>query len=441
MRQRKLSQDELEVLWKVVPKDTWSEGKLQLIWNQRIPEDATIEDFNYFIYFCDQKRLDPLLNEAYLRLQFSKSTGKKEPVIIASISSMLKAAQLSKVFDGITTDFSYDNDGSLFSATTRIWKSNCSHTFDSTVYFREYAELGRDDGKPKFMWASKPHIMLSKCSVAAALRLAFSAELSGTYVEEEFQQRSEPEHEKFVVEATPKEVPHGTSDVRREPKLIKPAPVVDQPTAEPVPTKVVDAPVAVTLKDQLAANRQRLANDLSIPQASRKGAFEGLFLGWFGIDNPKLLPKSLEGYSLAMTLLDEAALENKDPVREALLYTPRDLGKTLKEVHDSLLPDFKELSVLAYKVSTRFKFELEELKQYLRVNNILLVQPDDVKSFFRLALYDRQLAADVASSADQTRIGIAFILEAMEKSLGAPIENFSLDAVRATISPAPTRVQ
>jgi phage recombination protein Bet len=88
--------------------------------------------------------------------------------------------------------FEYDANNKLKSATAYVKKfvGNQWHEVAATAHMSEYVQTYRKDNeiKPTQMWADKPHIMLSKCAEALALRRAFPAELSGVYTDEEMQQ-------------------------------------------------------------------------------------------------------------------------------------------------------------------------------------------------------------------------------------------------------------
>lgn len=79
--------------------------------------------------------------------------------------------------------FEYNSEGKPIKATCTVWKllKNQKVGFTASARFEEYYP----GEKMGFMWRSKPHIMLGKCSEAQALRKAFPAELSSVYADEE----------------------------------------------------------------------------------------------------------------------------------------------------------------------------------------------------------------------------------------------------------------
>ena len=85
----------------------------------------------------------------------------------------------------------YDKEGRLFSATSYIKKMTDDKTWHevaATAYWAEYAPAPYKDGNMNPFWQKMPHVMLSKCAEALALRKAFPADLSGIYTTEEMAQ-------------------------------------------------------------------------------------------------------------------------------------------------------------------------------------------------------------------------------------------------------------
>lgn len=410
---RSLSNSDLEAIYKVVPEKEWPHGKLGLVWNKCIPPDADFDDFLYFLYSCQARSLDPLLGEAYLRMQFE--SGGRKPIIICGIGGMLKNANRDGLLDGVKVEFEENEAGVLISCTGRVWRKGCAHPFESRVFYHEYVQTTKE-GKPNRMWGTKPHIMIQKVAIASALRLAFATELAGVYVAEEFAPQPNEPDSNFIVEEKAEE--KVTSDIRRE---------------TPPPPSKENKPES--LRDQLLAKKQRLLKDLSVPRAQSKAVLDAYFQGFLGLEEGASLPKDPASYIQALDMLDLMALVDPQPTKEKLGYKPYDLGREACRIitewcRHGLWP--WEVSALGFRVAASFGLESSvDLLEYLKANGVDQNQPADVQAFFRLALVDRELAKDASIRADAAQIGVAFVLDGLEEQLGGHVETFDLKTIRA----------
>ena len=125
--------------------------------------------------------LDPLNSELYAIPKGGGCT------FIASINGMLKvvAAEL----DGIDCTW-YDDQAQAFpiwlpkapptACSVTVYRRGCTRGFTNAVRF--------DDYRGSNLWQKMPSVMIRKCALAGALRLAFSDLLSGLYAQEEMDQ-------------------------------------------------------------------------------------------------------------------------------------------------------------------------------------------------------------------------------------------------------------
>lgn len=81
-------------------------------------------------------------------------------------------------------------DQELVGAWARVHLKNTEIPVYVAVSYDEYVQM--KNGQPNSMWTNKPCTMLGKVAESQALRMAFPAEFSGTYGEEEY---PEPEKE------------------------------------------------------------------------------------------------------------------------------------------------------------------------------------------------------------------------------------------------------
>ena len=154
---------------------------------------ATDDELHLFVMQAQRMGLDPFARQihAVKRSTWNATTRQNEDrmTIQVGIDGLrLVADRTGRYAPGREASFTY-KDGALVSATAYVLKlvGGVWHECASTAFWSEYAALKRD-GTPTQMWATKPHIMLSKCAEAAALRRAFPAELSGVYTDDEMAQ-------------------------------------------------------------------------------------------------------------------------------------------------------------------------------------------------------------------------------------------------------------
>ena len=154
---------------------------------------ATDDELHLFVMQAQRMGLDPFARQihAVKRSTWNATTRQNEDrmTIQVGIDGLrLVADRTGRYAPGKEASFTY-KDGQLVSATAYVLKlvGGTWHECASTAFWSEYAALKRD-GTPTQMWATKPHIMLSKCAEAAALRRAFPAELSGVYTDDEMAQ-------------------------------------------------------------------------------------------------------------------------------------------------------------------------------------------------------------------------------------------------------------
>jgi hypothetical protein len=119
-------------------------------------------------------------------LHFAKFGGKYTPIV--GIDFMRCCAHATGACAGIDDAvFSGTPKGADFVATVIVWRlvqgQRCS--FAVTARWSEYRPSS------DHMWQKMPHLMLGKTAEALALRRAFPAELSGTFVAEELDQASD----------------------------------------------------------------------------------------------------------------------------------------------------------------------------------------------------------------------------------------------------------
>lgn len=152
--------------------------------------DSRLSDtqIQIFLMICKKKGLDPFEKQICCTPYFNKRANRYDMVTIVQIDGLRAIAERSGAYaPGRATEFTYNKDGYLESATAyvkKMTKDGTWHEVASTARYKEYTTT-------KGLWVEKAHIMLSKCAEAMALRRAFPVAMSGLYTSEEFDQAVE----------------------------------------------------------------------------------------------------------------------------------------------------------------------------------------------------------------------------------------------------------
>ena len=158
----------------------YDDSKTLAVIKESVAKDATPAEFNYFLAYCKHTGLNPLKHEIW----FIKTNRGVQ--VMTGINGYMAIANSNPQFDGIETEFAKDAQGKLESCTCRVWRKDRSRPHQETVYFNEYNQGSGN-------WITKPHTMLAKVAKAHALREAFTQELGGMYIEDEYKPNEEIE--------------------------------------------------------------------------------------------------------------------------------------------------------------------------------------------------------------------------------------------------------
>ncbi len=172
------------------------DSNLQLL-KDTICKGITDGEVELFMHQCKKLGLDPFLKQIHPVKRWDSTLKREAMTIQVGIDGYrLIAERTGRYVPGKEPEFVYDKEGCLVCARSYIKKQTQDgvwHEVCASAHYSEYVAL-KKDGKPNMMWATKPHIMLSKCAEAMALRKAFPAELSGLYTKEEMGQADNPTH-------------------------------------------------------------------------------------------------------------------------------------------------------------------------------------------------------------------------------------------------------
>jgi phage recombination protein Bet len=167
---------------------TFTQEKIELL-KRTICRGASNDELELFVHACKRTGLDPFMKQVYALKRWQD--GKEVMTIQTGIDGYrLIAERTGKYMPGREPTFEYDGDNRLIKATAYVQKLDVLgawHEIAASAFFEEYCGY-KKDGSITQMWRTKPHILLSKCAEALALRRAFPAELSGVYTSEEMEQ-------------------------------------------------------------------------------------------------------------------------------------------------------------------------------------------------------------------------------------------------------------
>lgn len=166
--------------------------------SRTVCKGCTPDELATFLHVCQTTGLDPLLRQVHPVQRWDRESNKYRMTIQTGIDGYRLVADRTGAYaPGREPSYLYDKDGNLVSSTAYVKKRTSDgswHEVAATAFYSEYVGLTKD-GKPSSFWRTKPHIMLSKCAEALALRRAFPAELAGIYTHEEMDQAGNDEAE------------------------------------------------------------------------------------------------------------------------------------------------------------------------------------------------------------------------------------------------------
>jgi phage recombination protein Bet len=168
----------------------FNEGQLQLLKNT-ICRGSTDEEFQLFAHACRKTGLDPFMKQIYAVKRWDSGLKRQVMTIQVGIDGLRAIADKTGAYaPGRKPAYTYDANGKLVAATAYVKKRTRDgkwHEIEAEAFYAEYVAT-KKDGEANSFWETKPHIMLSKCAEALALRKAFPYELSGLYTTEEMMQ-------------------------------------------------------------------------------------------------------------------------------------------------------------------------------------------------------------------------------------------------------------
>lgn len=200
---------------------SYSASQLALI-RKTVAKDCNMEEFDLFIEICRRQALDPFKRQIYAQVYNKDKADKRQLVIVTSIDGYRSKAQRSGDYRPQEEETKFEMDAAarnpqsnplgVIRAIVRVFKFGPDkqwHPVVGEAHWDEFAPIdeGFDlvdkgekwpDGNPKKTrvpngkktlkagnWQNMPHVMLSKCAEAQALRRGWPDVTSGLYVHEE----------------------------------------------------------------------------------------------------------------------------------------------------------------------------------------------------------------------------------------------------------------
>ena len=146
---------------------------------------ATREEFAMLLAIAQARRLNPLLKQIHFVKRWDSQRRCEVWSAQASIDGLRAIAERTGRYDGQDEpEFVEGEGGAIVCCKVRVYRKDWSRPVVGVAYWSEYVQSKKDGALTPF-WARMPHVMLSKCAEAIALRKAFPEDMSGLYVPEE----------------------------------------------------------------------------------------------------------------------------------------------------------------------------------------------------------------------------------------------------------------
>ena len=180
----------------------WNHTQRDLLRRMYASENVTVDEFNVFLEVSARAGLNPFNKQIYV-ISRGKGDNAKATIQVA-IDGLRLIAQRSGEYDGskvewcgidgIWTDV-WVSEQPPVAAKAIVYRRGAK--FEKVCMFREYVQTkpGWSDGLPRGsapdihtpteMWLKMPANQIGKCAEAGALRMAFPAEMSGIFVDDE----------------------------------------------------------------------------------------------------------------------------------------------------------------------------------------------------------------------------------------------------------------
>lgn len=151
---------------------TWTPHQLDII-RKTYAKGATEQEFEIFLYKCRHLGMDPIKNQIYF-VKYNNSPG----MVIIGIDGFRSRAAKTGKHSGTERGVLKDKDGKVTHGWCKVHRSDWTHPAYEESSMAEY-------NTGKGMWTKMPETMIKKVAEVAALKMAFSDEMSGFDNEDE----------------------------------------------------------------------------------------------------------------------------------------------------------------------------------------------------------------------------------------------------------------
>jgi len=148
---------------------------------------ASESEFAVLLEVASARRLNPLLRQIHFVKRWDSQKKREVWSTQVSIDGLRAVAQRTGLYAGQDEPEYIEEGGRIVAAKVRVYRKDWTRASVGVAYWSEYVQTTRD-GAPTRFWAQMPHVMISKCAEALALRKAFPEDMSGLYVPEEMAQ-------------------------------------------------------------------------------------------------------------------------------------------------------------------------------------------------------------------------------------------------------------
>ena len=412
----------------------WTAEDLEIIWD-RNDEILLISDFRFFLYYCKQYQVDPVVGEVVASYRWNSIKRKQVLIPIVTIGVLRK--RRAPECDGLDQFVFNYNGNVLVSASGSIYRKGCTKPFSATAFYKEYAGTDRQ-GNITSMWRDKSHIMLSKCLEAQLTRLGFFDVVGELLIDEETQAR---DHEAVAAEPEP-QLKVGVKPAPEQPKEPEPprseAAKVEQgdsgeapqsPTSPAPPTPEPPKPTPPPdLKARTDAVKAKLGGDGRIS----KGVINDFFRGCFAAD---ALPKKPELYAVPIQKL-EAQTATPAGI-QALLEDPRGCGARSMGHTPNPVEEFAQkhgwtagTMALIRTIAKQRDMQPDDMLAWFNTLELGVLLPADAEAFFQLAAHVRN-AYVVLDVAKRDACSVASVVARVKQAFdpGAEIDTAKLAAI------------
>jgi phage recombination protein Bet len=147
---------------------------------------ASDSEFAVLMEVARARNLNPILRQIHFVKRWDTQKNREVWSTQISIDGLRATAERTGKYDGQDEPEFLEEKGQPICCKVRVYKKGVARPFVGVAHWKEFVQT-KKDGSPTSFWTRMPHIMLSKCAEALALRKAFPEDLSGLYTEEELE--------------------------------------------------------------------------------------------------------------------------------------------------------------------------------------------------------------------------------------------------------------